>query len=111
MVPQLTVFGSPSPRNSRLASAKTAALAAAKKLPATSEVIFGRISRNTTRNSRSPEKTADVTNSRVRKVDAWLRITRAPVAQLVNATTKTIVHTEWLGRYAARIIISGSAGI
>src|SRR5258705_1406076 len=111
MVPQLTVFGLPRPRNSRLASAITAAFAAAKKLAATSEVMFGRISRNTTRGSRSPENTAAVTNSRLRNVDAWLRITRAPVAQLVNATTRTIVHTERLGRYAARMIISGIAGI
>ena len=94
MVPQLTVVGLPSPRNSRLASARTAAVAAAKKLAATREVMFGRISRNVTRKSRSPENTAEVTNSRVRSVLVWLRITRAPVAQLVNATTSTIVHTE-----------------
>ena len=98
MVPQLTVLGSPSPRNSRLASAITAAVAALKKLPATSEVMFGRISRNTTRKSPSPENTAEVTNSRVRSVEAWLRMTRAPVAQLVNATTRTIVHTDRLWR-------------
>src|ERR1700756_5945265 len=107
MVPQLTVLGLPSPRNSRLAPARTAAVAAARKLAATSEVMFGRISRNTTRGSRSPENTAEVTKSRVRSVEAWLRITRAPVAQLVNATTSTIVQTERLGRYAARMIIRG----
>src|SRR5215831_4919515 len=111
MVPQLTAFGSPRPRNSRLASAITAAVAAAKKLAATSDVIFGRISRNTTRNRRSPENCADVMKSRVRNVDAWLRMTRAPVAQLVNATTMTFVQTDRLDRYAAKIIISGSGGI
>src|SRR5580693_7787516 len=98
MVPQLTVAGLPRPRNSRLASARTAAVAEARKLAATSEVMFGRISRNTTRGSRSPENTADVTKSLVRSVAVWLRITRAPVAQLVNATTRTTLHTEWFAR-------------
>src|SRR5580692_11237428 len=99
MVPQLIVLGLPRPRNSRLASASTAAVAAAKKLAATNEVMFGKISLNTTRNSRSPENTADVTNSRVRSVEVWLRITRAPVAQLVKATTSTIVQIERPCRY------------
>ena len=47
----------------------------------------------------------------MRSVEVWLRITRAPVAQLVNATTSTIVHTDRLCRYAARMIISGIPGI
>src|SRR6185312_7264774 len=111
MVPQLTVSGLPSPRNSRLASAITAAVEAAKKLAATSEVMLGRISRNTTRNSRSPENTADATKSRVRRVTAWLRMTRDPVAQLVNATTSTMVQVELLEMYAARMIISGRLGM
>ena len=101
----------PRPRNSRLASAITAAVAAAKKLAATSDVMLGRISRKTTRPSRSPENTAEVTNSRDRRVAAWLRMTRAPVAQLVMATTMTIVHTERFGMYAARMIISGRPGM
>ena len=92
------VFGLPRPRNSRLASAITAAVAAPKKLLATSEVILGRISRNTMRLSGSPENTAAVTKSRVRSVDVWLLITRAPVPQPVSATTNTIVHTERVGR-------------
>ncbi len=47
----------------------------------------------------------------MRNVEVWLRITRAPVAQLVNATTSTIVQTERPCRYAARMIISGMPGI
>src|SRR6202034_2280029 len=90
---------------------RTAPVAAAKKLAATRDVMLGRISRNTVRNSRSPENVADVTNSRVRSVDAWLRITRAPVAQLVNATTSTIVHIDRPCRYAAKMIINGRAGM
>ena len=94
IVPQLMVLGLPSPRNSRLASAMTAKVAAPKKLAATSEVILGRISRNTIRGRRSPENTAAVTKSRDRNVEVWLRMTRAPVAQPVTATTSTIVHTD-----------------
>ena len=41
----------------------------------------------------------------------FLRITRAPVAQLVKATTRMMVQIELLCRYAARMIIKGRPGM
>jgi hypothetical protein len=91
MVPQLTIDESPSPRNSRPASARIAAVAAPKNEPAMSEVMFGRISWNTTRNELSPENRAAVTKSRERRDCVWLRSTRAPQAHPVITMTAMII--------------------
>nr|BFF16069.1 hypothetical protein GCM10025699_73720 [Microbacterium flavescens] len=65
-MPQLTIDESPSPRNSRPASARIALVAAPKNEPVISDVMLGRISRNTMRPALSPENRAAVTKSRER---------------------------------------------
>lgn len=78
MEPQLTVVVSPMPRNDRPDSARIAEVAAPKKLPVMSDVMFGRISRKTMRAAPSPENCAAVMKSRPRIDWVWDRSTRAP---------------------------------
>jgi hypothetical protein len=67
-------------------------VAAAKKIAATRDTMFGKISAAMIRTARSPENCAAVTKSSLRRLMTRLRTTRPPNAHVISTITKTIVQ-------------------